>query len=154
MDGEVKRLEIGNTERAAQLIHSLTGGDMLQIEQKSPYSKRYDECIVQSQEDQRKNLRPPLSNLPESLTLYDTVYLGYPNYWGTMPAAVFTFLESYDFSGKTIRPFCTHEGGGLGGSVEDIRRICPGAAVSEGIAIRGGSAESRKQDIEEWILHG
>lgn len=76
--------------------------------------------------------RPELREYPDSLEPYDTVYLGYPNYWGTMPMPVFTFLEHFDFSGKTIRPFCTHEGSGLGHSVEDIRRLCPGAGWSRG----------------------
>ena len=76
---------------------------------------------------------------------------GHAIYWGTMPMAVFTFLEHFDFSGKTIKPFCTHEGSGLGSSVEDIRRTCPGAEVKEGLAVRGGNAAQSRADFEKWI---
>ena len=79
------------------------------------------------------------------------MYKRQPNYWGTMPMAVFTFLEHLDFSGKTIRPFCTHEGSGMGGSISDIRKLCPGARVETGLSIRGGSAGRSKKDIEKWI---
>lgn len=91
--------------------------------------------------------RPPaLVNLPESLDGYDEIYLGYPNYCGTMPMAVYTFLEHYDFTGKTIRPFCTHEGSGLSDTESDIRRAAPGAAVTKGLAIHGSHvARGRKR---------
>lgn len=78
----------------------------------------------------QKKARPEVLNLPENLDAYDEIYLGYPNYWGTMPMAVYTFLERYDFTGKTIHPFCTHEGSGLAGTVQDIRKAAPGAAMS------------------------
>ena len=116
-----------------------------------PYARDYNECIAQAQEDQKRNARPELKSYPESIDGYDTIYLGYPNYWGTMPMAVFTFLEHFDFSGKTIKPFCTHEGSGLGSSVEDIRRTCPGAEVKEGLAVRGGNAAQSRADFEKWI---
>lgn len=82
---------------------------------------------------------------------YSEIYLGFPNYWGTMPMAVFTFLEHFDFSGKIIKPFCTHEGSGLGGSINDIRKLCPEAKVETGLAIRGGSVKMSKAEIEKWI---
>jgi len=75
------------------------------------------------------NARPELTNTVENMESYDVIYLGYPNWWGTMPMAVFTFLESYDFSGKTIIPFCTHEGSGIGNSERDIKKLCPKAKV-------------------------
>ncbi|MBS4982444.1 MAG: flavodoxin, partial [Lachnospiraceae bacterium] len=81
----------------------------------------------------------------------DVIYLGYPNYWSTMPMAVFTFLEHFDWNGKVIKPFCTHEGSGLGSSVRDIRRLCPGAKVEKGLAVNGGSVRRAKQNISEWI---
>lgn len=151
VNGMIKKLEIGNTEVAAGIIHELTGADMFKIEQLNPYSKIYNECIVEAQEDQRRNARPELKSYPESIEGYDVIYLGYPNYWSTMPMAVFTFLEHFDFSGKTIKPFCTHEGSGLGGSVKDIKKLCPTAKVEAGLAIHGGSVKRAKKDIERWI---
>ena len=82
------------------------------------------------------------------------IYLGYPNYWNTMPMAVFTFLEQYDLTGKVIRPFCTHEGSGLGSSIQDIRKLCPQAEVTPGLALRGGSVEHSRQKIESWLQEG
>ncbi len=105
-----KKLDIGNTEAAARIIQELTGGELFQIEQMQAYSKDYNECIAQARADQKRDARPELKTWPVSLGPYDVVYLGYPNYWGTMPMAVFTFLEHLDFSGKTIRPLALMRG--------------------------------------------
>mgnify|MGYP004466529553 FL=1 len=116
-----------------------------------PYSDDYNECIQQAQEDQRRDARPALQALPESLDQYDTIYLGYPNYWGTMPMHIFTFLEAFDCSGKTICPFCTHEGSGLGRSEADIRRLAPKATVKKGLAIHGSSVCREARMLEQWL---
>ena len=123
VNGVIKSLLTGNTEVAAGMIRDLTGADLFKIEQIQPYSKNYNECIEQAQSDQKRNARPELKDYLEDIDGYDVVYLGFPNYWGTMPMAVFTFLEHYDFSGKKIMPFCTHEGSGLGSSVSDIKKL-------------------------------
>lgn len=151
VNGVLKNLDIGNTEVAAETIQRMTGGDLFRIEPVQAYSKAYNECIAEAQADQIQNARPELKTWPESIENFDEVYLGYPNYWGTMPMAVFTFLEHFDFSGKTIRPFCTHEGSGMGSSVEDIKRLCPGARVEAGLAVRGSSVQNAGREIEEWI---
>ena len=151
VNGQIKKLEVGNTEVVASMICELTGADLFKIEQKEPYSKDYNECIAQAQADQRKNARPKLKKCLEKIDEYDVIYLGYPNYWSTMPMAVFTFLEQFDFSGKTIKPFCTHEGSGLGGSVSDIKKMCHAAKVENGVAIHGGGVKRSRKDIEKWI---
>ena len=89
--------------------------------------------------------------MPDSIDGYDTIVLAYPNYWGTMPMAVFTFLENFDFSGKTILPLCTNEGSGMGGSERDIKRSCPGATVKSGLAITGSSAANAKSAVQRWL---
>ena len=89
--------------------------------------------------------------MPESIDGYDTVILAYPNYWGTMPMAVFTFLEAFDFTGKTILPLCTNEGSGMGVSERDIKKACPGATVKKGLPITGGSAASAGLSVERWL---
>lgn len=151
VNGMIKTLNIGNTEAAAGIIKELTDADVFKIEQMQEYSKDYNECTAQAQADQRRNARPELKCYPDNLDEYDTIYLGYPNYWSTMPMAVFTFLEHFDFSGKTIKPFCTHEGSGMGGSEKDIKKLCPGAKLEKGLAIRGASVEQSKKEIEIWI---
>ena len=151
VNGIISSLDIGNTEVVAGIIKELTGGELFQIEQVQAYSKDYNECIAQAQADQKRDARPELKTYPESLDSYDVIYLGFPNYWGTMPMAVFTFLEHFDFNGKTIRPFCTHEGSGMGGSENDIKKLCPGAEVALGLAIRGGRVQWSNKDIQKWI---
>lgn len=151
VNGTLKNLEIGNTEIAASVIKRLTDADLFQIKPQQAYSKDYNTCIAEARKDQRSDARPELKSCLDSLDGYDKIYLGYPNYWGTMPMALFTFLDHYDFAGKTIKPFCTHEGSGLGSSISDIMRLCPTAVVEKGIAIRGGTAEQSVKDIQKWL---
>lgn len=153
VNGTIRNLKTGNTEIAACMIQKFIVGDLFKIEPIQEYSKDYNECIAQAQADQRRDARPELKRYPENMDTYDTIYLGFPNYWNTMPMAVFTFLEHFDFSGKTIRPFCTHEGSGMGVSEKDIRQICPGANVEKGLAIHGGSVTSAKSEILAWLKH-
>ncbi len=150
-NGTLKTLKVGNTEIAAGIIEELTGADMFKIEQLKPYSKGYNACIEEAKADQQRNARPELKRYPDTVSDYDVIYLGFPNYWSTMPMAVFTFLEHFNFDGKIIKPFCTHEGSGMGRSVADIKRLCPGATVENGLAIHGGSVNKSKKDIEEWV---
>ena len=149
--GQLKTIPVGNTELAARIIQSLTGAELFKIEMKHPYAADYNTCIAQAQKDQKADARPELKAGPETLEGYDEIYLGYPNYWGTMPMAVFTFLEHYDFTGKTIHPFCTHEGSGMGRSEADIKRLCPGAIVTPGLAIHGSCAAKAEGDIRNWL---
>ena len=151
VNGIIKNLDIGNTEVVAEFIREFTGADMFKIEQCKSYSKDYNECIEQAKDDQKRDARPELKCYPENIDNYDTIYLGFPNYWSTMPMAVFTFLEHFDFGGKTIKPFCTHEGSGMGRSVGDIKRLCPNAKVEQGLDLHGSSAGKSKKDIEKWI---
>ena len=102
VNGQIKTLAVGNTEVAAKLLQELTGGELFQIRPVRPYARDYNTCIAEAQADQRRDARPELAEYPDSLDGYDTIYLGYPNYWGTMPMAVFTFLERFDFTGKAI----------------------------------------------------
>ncbi len=151
VSGKLENLKVGNTEIAARFIQEITGGELFKIEQVKPYSKRYNDCISEAKEDRKRGARPELKNYPESISEYDVIYLGYPNYWSTMPMAVFTFLEKFDFSGKNIKPFCTHEGSALGNSVPDIKRLCPKAKVKSGLAIKGSAVKSAKSQIEKWV---
>lgn len=154
VNGMLKVLDIGNTEAVACFIQELTGAGLFKIEPLQAYSADYNQCIAQAQADQKRDARPELKAYPQSLDSYDVIYLGFPNYWGTMPMAVFTFLEHFDFTGKTIRPFCTHEGSKMGSSIKDIKRLCPGAFVKEGLAIHGSRVERSKADIEIWCKQG
>ena len=149
--GAMKYIQVGNTEKAAKMIAEITGADLFKIEQKESYAADYNTCIAQAKEDLQADKRPEILNQPESIAQYDEIYLGYPNYWGTMPMAVYTFLESYDFSGKKIYPFCTHEGSGLSGTERDIQKCAKGAVVEKGIAIHGSSVDGARSAIEKWL---
>lgn len=149
-NGQMKMLDVGNTEIAAGIIKDLCGADIFKIEQTNPYSKGYNDCINEAKADQQRDARPELKSYPDSIEGYDVIYLGFPNYWGTMPMAVFTFLEHFDFSGKTIKPFCTHEGSGMGNSVADIKRLCPDAKVENGLAIQGSNVKKSADAIKKW----
>ena len=149
--GSMKYIQIGNTEKAAKMIADMTGADLFKIEQKIPYAADYNTCIAQAKEDKQTGKRPGILNLPQDIDQYDEIYLGYPNYWGTMPMAVYTFLESYDFTGKKIHPFCTHEGSGLSNTESDIKKSAKGAVIEKGIAIHGSSVDQAKDVLERWI---
>ena len=151
VNGAIKSLKVGNTEIAAKIIQGKTDADIFRLIPEVSYSDDYNECIEQAKDDQKRNARPELREYPKSIEQYDTIYLGYPNYWGTMPMCVFTFLEHFDLSGKTIRPFCTHEGSGMGSSAADIKKLCPGAKVDSGLAIHGAAADKSESEIIKWL---
>ena len=151
VSGRIVDLKVGNTEVAANMIQKITGGDMFHIESVTAYPKDYTETTEVAKNELRAKARPKLTGQVENMGAYDVIFLGYPNWWGTMPMPVFTFLESYDFSGKTIAPFCTHEGSGMGHSAQDIAKACPKATVLKGIAIHGTGASSAESNVSSWI---
>lgn len=149
IDGEHK----GNTQIIAEYIAEHTGGDLFAIQvvddEKYPIDG-YDTLDV-AQVQRAENARPELSTHVENIQDYDVIYLGFPNWWGTMPMPVFTFLEEYDFSGKTIIPFATHDGSGLGSGRRDIESECPDAEVLDGLAIRYNEVLDAKDEVNEWL---
>lgn len=149
--GKLNYIKKGNTEKIADITAELTGADIFKIEQQNPYSANYKECVAQAYADLKANARPKLLSLPDNIDKYDEIYLGYPNYCGTMPMAVYTFLEAFDFSGKTIHPFCTHEGSGLSNTVNDIKNAAKGATVTDGLAVFGSNADDAQKLVENWI---
>jgi flavodoxin len=149
--GAMRYVKVGNTEIVCGIIKDLIPADSFKIEMKNPYSPVYMTCIAEAKKDMRENARPELVSMPESIDEYDTVILGYPNYWGTMPMAVLTFLENFDFTGKTILPLCTNEGSGLGSSERDIRKYAEGARLGRGLSITGSRAADSRGALEKWL---
>jgi flavodoxin len=149
--GGIVNLPIGNTEVIARKIQGLTGSDLFQIRTVTPYPEDYTETTRVAQDELSGNARPELTEMVADMDSYAVICLGYPNWWGTMPMAVFTFLDSYDFSGKTIVPYCTHEGSGLGSSERDIKKLCPTAKVLSGLAIKGGTVGRADKDLANWL---
>ena len=150
-NGSIRNLSRGNTEIVAEMIADLTGGDLFQVETVKTYAEDYYACIDEAKKELQEGARPELKQYSDNLDSYENIVIGFPNWWGTMPMAMFTFLEHYDLTGKKIIPFCTNEGSGMGQSEEDIRKICPGAYVGSGLSIKGSTAADAGPDIKEWL---
>ena len=149
-NGRIVNLSTGNTEVVAKYIKELTGGDIFKIDTVKDYPVNYSQCTDIAQVELNQNARPKLSS-DIDISDYDVIYLGYPNWWGTMPMAVFTFLEQHDLSGKTIMPFCTHEGSGMGRSESDLKKLSPNSKIIKGLAIHGSRIKESKKVVENWI---
>lgn len=143
----------GNTRFMAEQIHEQVGGDIVEIKTVNPYPVDYDSVVDQAKSEQKKNYRPKLTTKVHNLESYDVVFIGYPNWWGTLPMALFTYFEENDFSKKILVPFCTHEGSFLGRSVTDLKTLNPKATVLDGLAIQGKSVRSKsaREDIIDWL---
>ncbi len=149
VNGSIRNLKLGNTEVVAAKIKALLPeADMFQIETTYEYSKSYMTCIEEAKQELRENARPEVKNPLESIDGYDTIILGYPNWWGTMPMVCYTFLEAYDFTGKRIIPFCTNEGSGMGSSERFIKKLCPTATVLNSTAIHGAEAANADREAQ------
>lgn len=148
--GSIRSISKGNTEILAEAIHDAVGGDLFEIDTVKPYAADYTTCTKEAQEELRANARPELKPCPDSLDGYDTLFLGYPNWWGTCPMAVFSFLERYDLTGKKIIPFCTNEGSGMGHSESDLAKACKGATIAKGLAVQGGKAAGSVKLAADW----
>ena len=142
---------IGNTEYIADVIVEQTNGDKFLIQTQTKYPADYDELVDQEQDEKSKNSRPALATQVENFEEYDVIYLGFPNWWYDMPMPVYSFLESYDFTGKTIIPFNTSGGSGFSDTIAEIKKICSGATVLDGYTTNGNGAEDKYDEIVEWI---
>lgn len=150
-NGSIKNLEKGNTETVAEVVADMTGGDLFEVETVKTYPEDYYQCIDEAKAELQRGDRPEVRAYADDLEDYDTIYVGYPNWWGTMPMVMFTFLEHYDLSGKRIIPFCTNEGSGMGGSERDLKKICKGAKVEKGLSIHGAEAAQSRSKVEAWV---
>ncbi len=149
--GAMRYVKVGNIEIVVNQMKELIDADTFKIEMKNPYSPVYMTCIYEAKKDLRENARPELTKYLDSIDEYETIVLAYPNYWGTIPMAVATFLERYDFTGKTILPLCTNEGSGMGSSERDVKKYAKGADVKNGLAINGSQAANAKPSVEKWF---
>lgn len=141
----------GNTEGVAEEIQRQTGADLFEITMVNPYSDDYNTVLDEAQRDQNEQARPELASHVENMEQYDTIILGYPNWWASIPMPVASFLEEYDFSGKTILPFCSHGGGRFGQSLTAISKLTPDAAMGEALSIHYSGGSSMPDDVSEWL---
>ena len=142
---------LGNMEYMALTIQDAIGGDLFRIETKEAYPLDHEPLVDQAAEEQDENARPELATHIENPEQYDTILLGYPNWWGDMPQPLFTFLEEYDFSEKTIIPFNSHGGSGFSNTIEEIKELQPDANISdEGLSISRDKVADSVQDVTDW----
>lgn len=141
----------GNTEMVAQTIQEVTGGDLFEIIPAEPYSENYDETVARHLQEQEENARPAVTSSVENMDDYEIVFIGYPIWSSDIPYVVRTFLEEYDFSDKTIVPFCTHGGSRFGNSLNTLEELCPGATILDGYEISGSSAGNSQDEILQWL---
>lgn len=141
----------GNTRDIANNIHSRIDADIVEITPVKPYSTDYNTVLMEAQEDQHKKARPELNEHIDNMEQYDTILLGYPNWWASIPMPIATFLESYDFSGKTIVPFCSHGGGRFGQSLTAIAKLAPDSDIGEGLSVHYSGGSTLDDDISEWL---
>ncbi len=141
----------GNTRGIANEIRSQTGADIFEIELVHPYSSSYNTVLNEAQRDQNKQARPEIKNKVENMAQYDTVILGYPNWWASIPMPIASFIEEYDFSGKTIVPFCSHGGGRFGQSLTAIAKLAPNSTIAEGLAISYSGGSGLSSDVSKWL---
>ena len=149
--GVLKNIEKGNTEVIAEYIKEFTPADLFKVEPAVEYPADYMECIDVAKKEQQKDARPELKESLDDISSYDTIYIGFPNWWGTLPMPMFTQLEKLDFTGKTVKPFVTHEGSGFGSSRRDLAKLCEGADIKDGLSIPGASVYDVKDTVKAWL---
>ncbi|MDE6732185.1 MAG: NAD(P)H-dependent oxidoreductase, partial [Oscillospiraceae bacterium] len=141
----------GNTRGVAREIQRQTGADIFEIELVHPYSSSYNTVLDEAQRDQNKQARPEIANHVENFAQYDTIMIGYPNWWASIPMPIASFLEEYDFSGKTIIPFCSHGGGRFGQSLTAIAKLAPDSMLGEGLSIHYSGGSALADDVTKWL---
>ncbi len=146
----VGNISEGNTAILAKMIAQKTGADIFEIVPEKPYPKAYKACTEVAKDEQAKSARPSYKGEVDT-SGYDTIYIGYPIWWGDLPMVVYTFLEKHDLSGKTLVPFCTHEGSGLSGTDASIKRLYKNVTLKKALVMRGNVAQNNRKDAETQI---
>lgn len=141
----------GNTGVVAQMIAEAAGAEVFPLHTVELYPDTYEATIDQGEQERANGARPELQAVPENLEDYDVIFLGYPNWWGDLPMAVYSFLDEVDLTGKTIAPFVTSGGSGLSGTPDTIAALEPGAEVREGLAVRNTNAADAQESVEVWL---
>lgn len=149
--GELKNIEKGNTEVIAEYIQEFAGADLFKVEPAVEYPEEYMECIDVAKKELESKARPEIKEALTDISGHDTVFIGFPNWWGTLPMPMFTQLEQLDFNGKTVKPFVTHEGSAFGFAEKDLKKLCKGAELKKGLAIPGDKVYDAKDIVKVWI---
>ena len=150
--GELKVIEKGNTEVIADFIQKYTDADMFKVKPLNDYPQDYMKCTEIAKKEQEEDARPELKESLDDISEYEIVYIGFPNWWGTLPMPVWTQLEKLDFTGKTVKPFVTHEGSGFGTSLKDLKKLCEGADIKKGLSTQGSKVYEAETSVKHWVI--
>lgn len=149
--GELKNIEKGNTEVIAEYIQEFSDAELFKVEPLNEYPEDYMKCIDVAKKEQKNDARPEIKESLSDISSYETIYIGFPNWWSTLPMPMFTQLEQLNFSGKTVKPFVTHEGSGFGKALKDLDKLCSGAQIKKGLSIPGANVSSSKDIVQKWV---
>lgn len=141
----------GNTAKLAKEIHDKVGGDLVEIKTSFKYPEQYEAMVDVAKKQLQDGFRPPLDMQIPNVDDYDVIYLGFPNWWSTMAAPVYTFVEEAKLNGKTILPFLTHGGGGAGHTIQDLKKLVPDAKVQKALVVSGSRAGSSGAEVDKWL---
>ncbi len=141
----------GNTRNVAESVQQQTGSDIFELVPKTPYSTDYNTVLDEAKTEQQNNARPEIASNIENIDDYDTIYVGFPNWWGDMPMILYTFFDTYDFSGKTVALFCTSGGSGLSNTVNEVKELEPNATITEGLHIGSGASSDPDNAVAQWL---
>ncbi len=149
--GVLKNIEKGNTEVIAEYIQDEASADLFKVEPVNEYPADYMKCIDVAQKEKDDDARPEIKDALTDISEYDTIFIGFPNWWGTLPMPMWTQLEQLDFTGKTVKPFVTHEGSGFGSSQRDLDKLCEGADIKKGLSIPGANVYDARDSVAHWV---
>lgn len=149
--GELKNIDKGNTEVIAEYIQEESSADLFKVEPANEYPADYMKCIDVAKKEKQDDARPPIKETLADISEYDTVFIGFPNWWGTLPMPMWTQLEQLDFAGKTVKPFVTHEGSGFGSAERDLKKLCEGAEIKKGLSIPGAKVYDAGDMVKHWV---
>lgn len=147
--GNIKK---GNTHIIAEMIAEETGGTLFQVEPLKAYPENYTKCTEVAKQEVESKARPAIKG-DVAVEDYDVIYIGYPTWWGDMPMPVYTFIEKHNWQGKTVVPFCTHEGSGLSDTENKLKKACEGATILKGLAIRGTTAQKSQEQARKTVIN-
>lgn len=153
VNGQLKQLSKGNTMVVAEKIADYLEAELIRLIPKKDYPDDYQEMVELAEQEKKEQKHPKYQAIIQDISNYDELFIGYPNWWGTFPQVIATFLKQQELSGKTIYPFCTHEGSAMGTSVSDMIRLCPNAKIETGLAVRGSKAAVSDKTIANWLNH-
>lgn len=153
VNGQLEQLSKGNTMVVAEKIADYLEAELIRLIPKKDYPDDYQEMVELAEQEKKEQKHPEYQAIIQDISNYDELFIGYPNWWGTFPQVIATFLKQQELSGKTIYPFCTHEGSAMGTSVSDMIRLCPNAKIETGLAVRGSKAAVSDKTIANWLNH-